>query len=95
MARSHRSPAVLMTVYVGIFLYAGPWLATGSAPERNVPQVVVAVLLAVLAARGSRAARVLMITATGPIEPEHPHDVQQQRPTLPGHRQPHASVRAS
>lgn len=93
MARSLRSPAVLMAVYVGIFLYAGPWLATGSEPD--VPQVVVAVLLAVLAARGSQAARVLMITATGPIEPVHPHDVQQQRLTLPGHRQPHASVRAS
>ncbi|HEX9035077.1 MAG TPA: hypothetical protein VF834_24820, partial [Streptosporangiaceae bacterium] len=61
MARSLRSPVVLMTAYVVIFWYAGPWLATGCAPHRNVPQVAVWVLLAMLAARGSRPARMLMI----------------------------------
>ena len=61
MTQGLRSPAVLMTVYVGLFLYAGPWLGTGSPPHRNVPQALVAVLLMVLACRGSRAARALMI----------------------------------
>jgi hypothetical protein len=58
-----RSPAALMTAYVGLYLYAGPWVALGSAPaHRNALEFVIAVVLAVLAARGSRAARVLMIT---------------------------------
>lgn len=63
MARSLRSPAVLMTVYLAVFVYAGPWLATtGNTPHRNVPEIAIGVLLAVLATQGSRAARVLMIT---------------------------------
>ena len=62
MSRSFRSPAVLMIVYVGIFFLAGPWLATGTAAHRNLTQLAIAVVLAVAAARGSRAARVLMIT---------------------------------
>jgi hypothetical protein len=58
-----RSPAVLMAVYLGLFVYMGPWLALGSGPaHRNVVQVMVAVVLADLAMRGSRAARVVMIT---------------------------------
>jgi len=60
MARSFRSPAVLMTVYVALFICGGPWLGTSTA-TRNGPQIAIAVLLAVLAARGSRTARVLMI----------------------------------
>jgi hypothetical protein len=59
--RALRSPAVLMTVYAGVFIYAGPWFSIGGAPERNVPQVVIVVLLAVLAAFGSRVARAIMI----------------------------------
>jgi hypothetical protein len=46
MARGLRSPAVLMTVYVAVFLYAGPWLATtGDTPHRNVPEIAFGVLL--------------------------------------------------
>jgi hypothetical protein len=62
MARSFRSPAVLMTVYVALFICGGPWLGSGGTADRNVPQIAIAVLLAVLAARGSRMARGLMIT---------------------------------
>jgi len=70
MTRGLRSPAVLMTMYVGLFLYAGPWLGTGSPPHRNASQALVAVLLAVLACRGSRAARVLFADARpGPKGP--------------------------
>jgi hypothetical protein len=58
MARSLRSPAVLMTLYVAVYIVSGPW----STGHRNVPQIGLAVVLAVLAARGSRWARVLMIT---------------------------------
>jgi len=54
-----RTPAVLMTAYVGLFLYAGPSVGTGSGSHRDV---IVAILLAVFASRGSRVARVLMIT---------------------------------
>lgn len=61
MSRWSRSPAVLMTAYLAIFLYAGPWARTGGAPHRNIVQVLVAVALAVSASRGSRAARALMI----------------------------------
>ena len=62
MARSFRSPAVLMTVYVVLFICAGPWLGSEGTAHRNVPQIAIAVLLAILAARGSRMARSLMIT---------------------------------
>jgi len=48
-----------MTAYVGLFLYAGPWAGTGGGSHRNV---IVAILLAVFASRGSRVARALMIT---------------------------------
>jgi hypothetical protein len=61
VARSFRSPSVLMTVYIAVFICGGPWLGSGSTAHRNIPQIVIAVLLAVLAARGSRPARVLMI----------------------------------
>jgi hypothetical protein len=64
MARSLRSPGALMTVYVAVFICGGPWIGSASAAGRNVPQIAIAVLLAVLAARGSRPARVLMITYT-------------------------------
>jgi hypothetical protein len=57
-----RSPAVLMAIYVGLYVYVGPWIMLGSLPaHRNAIQVIVAVVLAVLAVRGSRVARVLMI----------------------------------
>jgi hypothetical protein len=62
VARSLRSPAVLMTVYVAVFIWGGPWDGPGGTGGRNLSQIVIAVLLAVLAARGSRRARVLMIT---------------------------------
>jgi hypothetical protein len=62
MARSLRSPAVLMMVYVSVFVFAGPWLTTGPGAHRNLPELLIAVVLAMLAAHGSRAARVLMIT---------------------------------
>ena len=58
-ARRLSSPAVLMTVYVAAFICGGPWLGSDPA-RRNVPQIAIAVLLAVLAARGSRSARILM-----------------------------------
>jgi hypothetical protein len=61
-ARSLRSPAVLMAIYVAAFICGGPWLGSGSTAHRNAPQIAIAVLLAVFAARGSRSARVLMIT---------------------------------
>ncbi len=50
-----------MAVYVGIFIYAGPWFSIEGAPRRNVPQLVIVVLLAVLAAHGSRVARGILI----------------------------------
>jgi hypothetical protein len=56
-----RSPAVLMTAYVGLFLYAGPWIGPVGAAHRNGFQVLVAICLAWLACRGRRAPRVLMI----------------------------------
>lgn len=56
-----RSPAVLMTAYVGLFLYAGPWVGPRALTHRNWVEVVVAIFLAWLACRGSRAARVLLI----------------------------------
>jgi hypothetical protein len=62
MRRSLRSPAVLMTAYIALFIWNGPWLGSGSPGQRNVFQILVAIVLAVFAARGSRAARVLMIT---------------------------------
>jgi hypothetical protein len=62
MARSILSrPAVLMAAYVAVFAYAGPWLALGQTSRRNLAELVLAVVLAIFAARGSRAARVLMI----------------------------------
>jgi hypothetical protein len=62
MARSLRSPAGLMTIYVVLFILGGPWLGPDGAAPRNVPQIAIAVFLAVLAARGIRPARVLMIS---------------------------------
>jgi hypothetical protein len=62
MARSLRSPVVLMMVYVAMFICGGPWLGSTSTADGKVPQIAIAVLLAVLAARGSRTARGLMIT---------------------------------
>jgi hypothetical protein len=62
MARSLLSrPAVLMAVYVALFASAGPWLAAGPTVRRNIAELVLAVVLAIFAARGSRVARVLMI----------------------------------
>jgi hypothetical protein len=48
-----------MTVYVAAFICGGPWLGSDPA-RRNVPQIAIAVMLAVLAARGRRSARILM-----------------------------------
>jgi len=63
MSRILRSPALLMTAYIALFSWDGPWLASASYPaHRNDVQIVIAVLLAVFAARGSRPARVVMIT---------------------------------
>jgi hypothetical protein len=62
MTRSYRSSAVLMTVYVVVFSYGGPWLGSAGSAHRNVSQIAVAAILAVLAARGSRPARILMIS---------------------------------
>jgi hypothetical protein len=58
-----RSPAVLMAAYVAIFAYAGPYqyLSADSAGHRSFDQLAIAVVLAILAARGSRVARMLMI----------------------------------
>jgi len=56
-----RSPGLLMTAYVGLFLYAGPWVGPGDPARRNWVEIVVAVFLAWLACRGSRPARVLLI----------------------------------
>lgn len=62
MARSPlRQPAILMAIYVAIFAYAGPWLTTGPTPRRNIAELALAVVLAIIAARGSRSARVLLI----------------------------------
>ena len=62
MARSLRSPAFLMTVYVAVVVFVGPWLSTGHTVHRNFPELLIAVVLATFAAHGNRAARVLMIT---------------------------------
>jgi hypothetical protein len=62
MARHLRSSAVLMTVYVAVFAFAGPWLATGTTARRNLAELVIAAALAMCAAHGSRPARALMIT---------------------------------
>lgn len=62
MSRSLRSPAALMTAYVALFIWNGPWLGSEGPAHRNGVQIVVAVLLAVFAARGSRSSRVVMIT---------------------------------
>lgn len=62
MARCLRSPAVLMTIYVVLVWWDGPWLGTDNGAHRNGVQIIIAVVLAALAAKGSRAARVLMIT---------------------------------
>jgi hypothetical protein len=50
-----------MMLYVAAFICRGPWLGSDTA-RRNVPQVVIAVLLAALAAWGSRSARMLVTT---------------------------------
>jgi len=62
MAWHLRSSVVLMTVYVAVFAFAGPWLATGTTSHRNLAELVIAAALAMCAAHGSRAARALMIT---------------------------------
>jgi hypothetical protein len=59
-----RRPLVLMTAYSGIYLYAGPWFGTGTSPHRNALQFAVVVVLAWLAASGSRAARVLLLAGS-------------------------------
>lgn len=59
-----RRPAVLMVAYVGLYLVAGPWFGTGGSAHRNAPQFTVVALLAWFAARGSRAARVLLIATS-------------------------------
>lgn len=58
-----RRPAVLMAAYVAVFAYAGPYIHIPAVrmAHRSVSELVAAVVLAILAARGSRAARVLMI----------------------------------
>jgi hypothetical protein len=61
LVRWLRSPVLLMTVYMGLFLYAGPWVGPGGVAHRNWVEFVVAMCLAWLACRGSRAARVLLI----------------------------------
>jgi hypothetical protein len=62
MARSLRSPAALMTAYVLLFVWGGPWLGSAGSASRNAPQIAIAVVLAIFAATGSRSARVVMIT---------------------------------
>jgi hypothetical protein len=62
MARSLRSPAVLMAAYVALFSWNGPWLGSEIPAHRNAFQILVAIVLAMFAAKGSRAARVVMIT---------------------------------
>jgi hypothetical protein len=62
MSRSLRSPAVLMAAYVALFIWNGPWLGSEIPAHRNGFQIFVAILLAIFAARGSQAARVVMIT---------------------------------
>lgn len=61
MARGIRSPVLPMAVYVGLLLLAGPWFSTAGPPRRNVPEVALGVMLAVLVTRGSRAARITLI----------------------------------
>lgn len=58
-----RRPAVLMAAYLAVFAFAGPYLHVPAArmAHRSVAELVVAVVLAVFAARGSRAVRVMMI----------------------------------
>jgi hypothetical protein len=51
-----------MAAYVAVFAFAGPWLAIGSTGRRNFAQLALAVVLAILAARGNRWARALMIS---------------------------------
>ena len=59
-----RRPVVLMAAYIGLYLVAGPWFGTGSSSHRTALQLAVVVVLAWLAARGSRAARVLLIAGS-------------------------------
>jgi hypothetical protein len=58
------SPALLMGVYLALFFVSvSPWLTLGNGTARvSVVQIIAAPVLAVLALRGSRVARVLMIT---------------------------------
>lgn len=65
MARSIRSPMLVMAVYVGLLLLAGPWFSTVGPPHRNIPEVALGVILAVLVTRGNRAARVTLIICSG------------------------------
>jgi hypothetical protein len=59
-----RRPAVLMAAYVGLDLVAGSLFGTGTSSHRSTPEIAVVVVLAWLAARGSRAARVLLIAGS-------------------------------
>lgn len=64
MVRSlFRRPDVLMAAYLAVFAYAGPYIHIPAVrmAHRSIAELVVAVVLAIFAARGSRAARVLMI----------------------------------
>jgi hypothetical protein len=61
MDRGIRSPVLLMAGWLGIFLLAGPWFSIGGPPHRNFPQAALGIVLAVLVARGNRAARVMLI----------------------------------
>lgn len=50
-----RSPAVLVTAYVGLYVYAGPFVTIGSTHAyRSAFEIIIAVALAVFAVRGSR-----------------------------------------
>jgi hypothetical protein len=51
-----------MAAYVVLFSWDGPWLGSEIPAHRNGFQILVAILLAIFAARGSRTARVVMIT---------------------------------
>jgi hypothetical protein len=51
-----------MAVYVVLFSWNGPWLGSEIPAHRNGFQILVAIVLAIFAVRGSRVARVVMIT---------------------------------
>jgi hypothetical protein len=54
-----------MTVYVALYVYVGPYVAIGGThAARSAFEIIIAVVLAVLAVRGNRVARFLMITCS-------------------------------